>query len=863
VLLPPEELTPWLDDELSVAAVNGPEICAISGKTEAVEALQRRLEEAAVGCRRLHTSHAFHSPMMDPAVPDFVEWVASADLRAPTMRYISNVTGDWVTVDEVTDPTYWGRHLRKPVQFAQGLATLLQSEPDAVLLELGPGKGLCTLARMQAQDRIGIQAMGTAGQDDGEMLAEGVLQLWLAGVPLRWESLNAGPPPQRIPLPTYPFERKRHWVEPQDTYSPSDLLRRKKPDLADWFYLPSWKRVPLPPAKPAGQKDSKCWLIFAGRSYLGGEIAKRLQTQGDEVILVTAGDAFAQIDQWTYRLNPQEQGSYQSLVASLLENDQIPASILHFWSVTPTDMVVAANQIERFRRMQDRGFFSIFYLVQALGAQNVTSPIDISVFTNDLHDITGYEQLRPEQSTILGQCKVVQQEYHNLICRAIDVTLSEFGTRESEKLISNLLNEMAAESADIVVAYRGSNRWVQTYEAMRVEKEVVGPSPIRPDGAYLISGGLFGIGLEIAEYLALTKGAKLIIIEETSFPRKERWQIWLQQNDPQHLISLKVRKALELEENGAQFMVGRADFHDKEGIRAAIEEGEALYGPIRGIMHGAGGTATDRVGAISDSNRKDCERNFKAVAQGMMVLDELFRDRDLDFRLALGSLGSVLGGIGFVSYSAVSSFMIAFAQQQNQTYGQPWTVECWDSWTIEWETEERIASIVRSKLAKRILPTVITQQEGLDCFERVFALTGEAQVAISATDLQTRYDRWVKLESIRERDEKRVELTHHPRPPIKTSYVAPRDQLEQTIAAVFQDLLGIDKVGAFDNFYDLGGHSLLATQLATRLREVFGMEFSLNAIAAGPTVSNLASAYAARKAVLKVLAKKKASQPTA
>ncbi len=784
--------------------------------------------------------------------------MAKAGLGSPAIQYVSNLTGEWATQEEVTDPAYWGHHLRQPVQLAKGISTVLASETNAVLLEVGPGRGMSSLARIQARDRLCVQAMGTGAQDPLEMLQEAVLQMWLAGVPVHWEALHDGVPRQRLSLPTYPFERKRHWVEPPDSAPSTNLLSIKKPDIANWFYLPSWKVVPLPVGSAAARQGPKRRLVFVDGSDIGSELAGRLRTRGDEVILVSAGGTFVERDAWTYELDPKQQGDYQALVSSLLDNGKIPDSILHFWCITPGDRSPTRSEIESFQAFQQHGFYSVFYLVRALGGQNVTRPMELLVLANGLHDITGYEQLDPGKATVLGQCKVVQQEYHNLVCRTIDVVLPEPTTTESERLIASLVGEIDAQSTDVVVALRGSKRWVQTYEAMRVDAAAAAQSPIRKGSTYLVTGGLFGIGMEISEYLALRKDARLIIVEETGFPPEDRWMQWLQQNDPQHLNSLKVRKALELRQAGAQILVARSDFHDKEGMRAAIRAGEARFGPISGVIHGAGGSATDRVGAISDTSTKECADNLASIAEGMIVLDELFEGRDLDFRLALGSLGSVLGGIGFVSYGAASSFMVAFAQQRNRTGAQPWIVECWDSWTVEWETEERIASIVRGKLAERMLPTVITQEEGLDCFERIFALAGEAQVAISATDLQARYDRWVKLKPIREREGKVVESSRHPRPAIKTAYVAPRDSIEQTIAEVWQGLLGIEKVGVFDNFYDLGGHSLLATQLATRLRETFGMEFSLNAIAAGPTVSNLASAYAARQAVMKILRQRKA-----
>ena len=200
-----------LNEQLSLAAVNSPSLCVLSGTIEAIEELEHRLTSEGVICRRIHTSHAFHSQMMEPAVAEFTALVRSIELRTPQIPYLSNVTGKWITEAESQDPSYWARHLREPVQFSAGVAELL-NDPAIVLLEVGPGQTLGTLAAQQSADRVALASLRPPkGQNsETEFLLKTVGRLWLSGVEMDWSRFYPGQ--QRVPLPPYPFERQRHWI---------------------------------------------------------------------------------------------------------------------------------------------------------------------------------------------------------------------------------------------------------------------------------------------------------------------------------------------------------------------------------------------------------------------------------------------------------------------------------------------------------------------------------------------------------------------------------------------------------------------------------------------------------------------------
>ncbi|MEH2448300.1 MAG: aminotransferase class III-fold pyridoxal phosphate-dependent enzyme [Nostoc sp.] len=236
VSLPEQKIQPILGEKLSLAAINAPDMCVVSGLEEAVDDLQKRLTEEGVDYRRLHTSHAFHSPMMDSILLPFQEQVSKISLNSPKIPFVSNVTGTWITPAQATDPKYWVKHLRQTVRFSEGIAELLQ-QPKRILLEVGPGRTLSTLANKQkAAQQVVLSSLRHPQQQQSDVafLLNTLGRLWLEGINVDWSEFYAHEERHRIPLPTYPFERKRYWIEPilanDDNPSPKKEISVSKPE---------------------------------------------------------------------------------------------------------------------------------------------------------------------------------------------------------------------------------------------------------------------------------------------------------------------------------------------------------------------------------------------------------------------------------------------------------------------------------------------------------------------------------------------------------------------------------------------------------------------------------------------------------
>lgn len=855
--LPEKEVQDLLNTEmhttsLQIAVINGPSLCVVSGRTDDVKALQNKLTEKSVNCQRLHTSHAFHSKMMDPILESFTLAVKKVTLNPPQIPYLSNVTGTWITTSQATDPNYWAKHLRSCVRFSKGLQQLLE-KPEQILLEVGPGRTLSTLAT-QHSVKTAKQVVLTSlrhPQDhlsDVEFLLTTLGKLWLFGVKVNWSGFYSLQNRLRVPLPTYPFERQRYWVEAQkQSYHnrESQISLGKKPNIADWFYLPCWKPS-IPPVSLADQeqveKKSSC-LVFVDDCGLGSQIVERLERDDRDVISVKAGVEFTQQSDRAYTLNPQQPNNYHVLVKEILAQRKFPSTIVHLWSVTKNSQTV--SKLEEVDKAQDLGLYSLIFLAQALGKYNVVDEVQLNVISNNVQPVTTEEELFPEKATILGAIKVISEEYSSISCHSIDVILTEPGTRSERNLIDQLLNEIQSKSSDLFVAYRGFHRWVQTFEPVQLNEPNETNLRLREKGVYLITGGLGGVGFTLAQHLAKTIKAKLILLGRSDFPAPDKWVEWLANYGEDNNISHKIQKIQKLEQFGAEVLVVSADIANEEQMQAAIAKAEQRFGSINGVIHTAG--VVDYAGVIQRRTKEMTESVLAPKVKGTLILAKLLEHFELDFLILCSSIGVVLykTKFGEVSYVAANEFLDAFSYY-NTCKNETFTVSInWDDWQevgMSVEAVKNAAKINYNILEENHLQNALLPLEGVDVFKRILN-NSFPRVIVSTEDLTTRIkldnsSTKISFESLGKFD---ISQTKHPRPELSNAYVAPYNELEQTIAEIWQQLLGIEKVGIYDNFFELGGHSLLATQVISRVREAVQVELSLNNLFEEPTIAGISA----------------------
>lgn len=839
VSLPETELRPRMAATLDLAAVNAPRMCVVAGPSAEIQAFAERLAQDEVETRSLQTSHAFHSRGMDPILTAFERTLATMTLRPPQTPFLSNVTGTWIRDEEATDPRYWSRHLRSTVRFADGLKTLTAT-PNAVLLDVGPGRTLGRLAQANATREspplvLSLLPPAKADQSDRASFLATLGRLWLAGCEVNWQRGHAGEQRLRVDLPPYPFERQRYWIDPLPTPAASAQpasarVTGERLPMADWFYAPSWRRTAVTPTADWAQRQT--WLVLApDNDGFSDLLIAALREAGQTVLVVSPGERYVRVDDSRFTLRPESREDFITLASELKAEQRVPHAVLHLWTLSYQP--VSPLTVAAFDSAQAVGFHSLLAVAQAFG----TAPLKLAVVSQELHEVLGDERPRPELSTLLGACKVIAQEYPHTTGQNIDLVIPDAAGPQHE-LIRKVMDELRNGSAP-VVALRGRHRWAQ--DVTRLAREPSVKPRLRQSGVYLVTGGLDPVGFTIAEWLVRSSGARLILLESQSLPPRETWDEQLETDDRENETAARIANVRALEAAGAELLLLSADFGDRAALQAAVDHGAARFGEIHGVIHAASVPG----GELIALRAKDAiEQVFAAKAKGLIHLHSILREVPLDFFVLCSSINAVLGEVGQVDPCAANGFLGMYAQATALTSSTPLTAIHWDLWKA---SSKQIQRLLRkaglppttAERLEREIERGLSAEEGIATFERAVAGVA-AEVTISTQSLDERIERVQALKVELSRAAAGASLVkQYRRPNLQTAYVAPRNEEEQIVAAIWQDALGIDQIGIHDDFFELGGHSLLVTMMISRLRDALGVDIPIGRLFHKPTIAGL------------------------
>src|SRR6185295_5702776 len=338
-----------------------------------------------------------------------------------------------------------------------------------------------------------------------------------------------------------------------------------------------------------------------------------------------------------------------------------------------------------------------------------------------------------------------------------------------------------------------------------------------------------------AGLLAKTASARLVLVSRKPLPEREDWEGWLTAHDDTNPVSRRIRKIQQLEAVGAEVMLAAADVADAAALRGVVEEALERFGAVHGVVHAAGRAGG---GVIQVKTRAAAEAVLAPKVRGALALDEVFRGRPLDFFVLFSSVTAVLAQPGQVDYVAANAFLDAFAQER-AARGEPALSIGWDAWR---EVGMAVDTEVPAELLawrRQELKLGMTSAEGVEVFRR--ALTSPAPwLVVSTLDLNARLEHGRSAHPLAELEKAQEAREAHPRPQLANAYVMPRSDGERRIAGVWEELLGIERIGIHDNFFDLGGNSLMAIRVISRLKTELGVDVSEVSIFEGPTVASLA-----------------------
>ncbi|MBW4684064.1 MAG: acyltransferase domain-containing protein [Komarekiella atlantica HA4396-MV6] len=714
VPLPADKVKSLLGSELSVAAINQPSQCVVSGSTAAIDTLQNQLATQGIECRRLHTSHAFHSQMMEPILEAFAERVKKVTLNPPKLPYISNLTGTWITVTQATNPEYYAQHLRSTVLFAQGVEKFLAT-PEQVLLEVGPGRILATLAKRHP-DKAATQTVLTSlrhpqeKECDRRILFNTFGQLWLAGVKVDWLGFYSQDEYYRLPLPTYPFERDRYWINP--------------PQKAAWEQLQT------------SYPTSQLWTLLTQAGH------KQANTIN------------AELNEFTYQENRQWL-------------DRLCIAYINS----------AFQQLGAFSNAKEK------YSLENLLAQYHISPRYQQLLSRWLQILVEQGQLQQQEGlfTELVPCSPDYLNEHLAEVRA------RFATSSLVDL--DLVQRCGENLAAIVV---GEQEPLEIFNELVYQKE---------------NNGSYSESPLISYYNSILRSSLEQVVK--SLPSSVNLRI-LEIGAGTGVTTQALLTVLPPKETNYTFTDIGSGF---------LTQAQQKFKDYPFVEY-----------RLLDIDKSPTEQGFEKYSFDVIIASNvLHATQNID--RTLHHVRSLLAPGGFLLVWEITQPKIDFditwglllkpLDDKRRNPGQPFIVkEQWFEALRKQDFVRVVAFPETEALEHQIIMAVASTSAAFS------AKSGQKELEVS---LQGKLDVF--------QPEKLAAL--HSRPDLPNLYIAPRDEIEQKIADILQDLLGIQRVGIHDNFFDLGGDSLIAVQVLSRLRNAFSIKLSVASLFESPTIAEI------------------------
>lgn len=638
--------------------------------------------------------------------------------------------------------------------------------------------------------------------------------------------------------------------------------------LPNWFYRKIWRpKAARIFTSPTATGTS---LVFLDRLGLGKFLCSHLSQSNRCCIGVEIGETFARLTPNYYIIDPQNPEHYEQLLSTLAADSLPIDQIVHLW--TYEKLGADITRLEVLEQAQERGSYSLLFLIQALNKlQNPKQLVRLLVVSSHTQATSPEEAIACEHTPILGLIKTIPQELPQIDCRHLDLSVEQV-----EVNAAFIVQELQVAQIETEVAYRHTQRLVPRLEIVDILQATNQQIPFKTGGMYIISGGLGGIGVEIAKYLLHDYSARLLLIGRSPLPPENQWQKYLESNDP---IAQRIENYLALKQLGRDILYQAVDICDLGQLQQAVTQAKSRWGcELDGIIHLAGSVQTR---LLIEETRSSFTANLQAKVSGTWGLHQLVKSQPNSIFIAFSSVNGFFGGKTVGAYSAANSFLDLFSHyQRNQcqlsSYCFSWSM--WDEVGMSRGFQMKELSRAQGYYAiaakqglqslqvglqqnrgqlligldgsnRKIRRYVETQSPRLQQLAAYFTTKAKANLHQPWENLQVQ-DRFGIPSNCTFQQLKEMPLTLAGKIDreqlatlslkVNTERVMPRTDIERRLATIWQELLGVSSVGIGDNFFALGGSSVLAARLFAQIENVFGKSFALAILFQAPTIEQLA-----------------------
>lgn len=819
VFINEEELKDILYPDLSVAAVNNEGVVVISGNNVSMGSFVETLNSKNIIAKKLNTSHAFHSAMMDEILEEYKGFLENYSFKKGTIPLISNVSGKFL--DGGRDAAYWSRHLRDTVRFDDGLKTLVAAGYTH-FIEVGPGNQLAKLVERLSTGRSfkSVNTLRTENQviKDYELLDQNIGKLWVNGLPVDWVKFYEGQSVKKISLPLYQFERMRFplKIDLQKLISNlSSSYLKPAENSKNWLYELVWTKdmydVPVSDLKP----EKKDLIVFCDDDGITESLLRESGIYFNSLIKVCTGTVYEKISPLSYVINYHYLNEYSLLINDLKLDGYGNADIIHAFGLNDFSVSIDDAILQ--------GYLSLVFLVKSLSDHQLENERNFMVLATEMAKVNSDDLISPAKAMLLGALKIISVEHDNLNCKLIDPGKGEIPAG------SVIMEELLTKDDRIICVYRNQSRFTTSVKAVKVNEAY--HEPLKDRGCYFIAGGLGGMGLSIARDLALTEKAKLALISRRDFPVEAERKVWVDKYGKEDVISRIIYQIWDMEKNGAEVLVLKADVADESQMRAAVRLTEEKFGKIHGLIWSAG--VIDYDGVIRRRNQEQFIGNIKQKVHGLLIAEQLLKFDELDFIVLFSSAGNLYykEKFGQVAYNVANEFIDAFAKSNADRYRI--SVINWCDWKNTGMTVDglkRRDANITTEYINDFLKDGLTNEEGARVFRHCLANLKSSYIIskTSITDFYTERNEEVRMVDAIENSFERPELI--------TPFEAPFTETEVFLSDLCCTLFGLNKVGINDDFLELGGDSLKAVQYINQIKKELNVRISLGDFFNNPTI---------------------------
>ena len=638
--------------------------------------------------------------------------------------------------------------------------------------------------------------------------------------------------------------------------------------LPNWFYRGVWRQKVLP-VTSTDLPAHGGFLIFLDDAGLGEAIGRELIQANQSVMFAEPGAGFEEIDGSHYRIVPDNADHYRRLLAVFAADGSESKHILHLWTYAGTPReYFGADELEGALA---RGVYSLLSLAQAIGEMDSGRPHRLLVVSSHSQNLSPEDKTACENPPVPVLVKTISQEMPELDCHHIDLEAED----ETRERTDHILKEIRTPSREAEVAYRNGQRWVSRLERVSFPEIAPQPLPFKEGGMYLISGGLGGLGLEIAKYLSGNYNARLLLIGRTDLTEEDVPHGNKPGKASEHFDSYR-----RLAQSGNEIVYRAVDVCDLARLREIVAQAKSQWHcELDGIIHLAG-TYHERT--LMEESPESFSSILRPKVLGTWTLHQLVKDRPDTLFINFSSTSGFFGGAGAGAFAAASRFLESFSYYQRYQYHLKSYCFSWSLW--DEVGMNRHSPIKKSLRAHGYHP--VTTQQGL-CSFLIGLRYNQARLLIGLDDANPRIRRYLETDRIESQqltvyftttaaDFPKTELpavvpdrfqttvdcnlVQLPEMPLTetgaidksrlssgdvlgkaTKPIAPGTGVEQQIARIWQDVLGLSDVGVHDNFFELGGHSLLLAQVQSQMQEQFGEQLSIVDMFTYPTIEALAN----------------------